>query len=166
MDRLEIEVDLIGNLDDLMARVMERAEKATMAGAQRLIQEHNDLISDWSDATKPTFNVTDAVRSGSEVVREIHVDGWIWRWVNSGTKAVNIFGKKMRFPWEDPDTSYDSSYDPLISETWARGSGKRHGRDFATTHVEDRSIHPRRMDKKAIEQARDAVIAVMQSFFP
>lgn len=165
-DGFEISITIDGDLTNLMNRIMQKATEAVQEGAARLVEEHEDIIRDWSAESKPEFVVMPPETDGtSYVMVGVKAVGERWHWINEGTGPVDIVGKKMRFPFESGGYFYNSSFTPKISQNWTIGDGQRHGDDFVTSAVHDRSIRPRHMDKKAIERARDDVMAVMRSHF-
>lgn len=165
-DGLEISIDVTGDLSDLQNRLMQKAIQALEAGAKRLIDEHEEIIKDWNAEAKPEF-ITSPVNTlfGKLAYIDVFANGDIWHWVNRGTAPKTITGKLMKFPWEYPNRNYDSSYTPKISADWKSGSGEKHGMPYQTNTVTNRWIRPRNMDKKAIERAKNDVIAIMKTFF-
>lgn len=168
MDDFTIEITIEGDLSSLTSALLEMAEKATLAGCNTVIAEHEKLVHDWSEPKKPKFNISAPERVPDGVSRTITlVDSQIWNWVDKGTKPVVIdltgSGRVMRFKWTG-DRSYDSSYSPKTRG----GSGEQMGEWFKTPKVgvsSLRYIRARNLRKKAIDNARVGAMLVMAAEF-
>lgn len=144
---LELAPQTDAELRDL---VVDALASAIEEGGDEWCRGLSRVVSNWTD--QPTFKASDAKTTGDGSELEITVDDQRFGWIDEGTAPVTIDGPRMVFPFQGRGTSYSAKTDG--------GTGQRIGPTLKTNRITDRSIAPRDLSGRAIDEELDGGNAV------
>jgi len=167
MIKMIVEIDVAAfnlAINEYVKDIFSACQAASEMICDVVVRSNKHEVDTW--VHEPAFKIDPPITSTLTIEQKARCTDLIWQWVNAGTKAIDIVGPLMVFPFQGRGASYISKTD---NHTGGGISSRslRSGKPYKTRMVQNRSIRARNMSDTVFNRclSSGAIDSILRGMF-